>query len=312
MSIRFLDDQEVTDLTPYPLLIKAIRDAFRSNGVAPPRHHHSIGDITMLLMPAWSEAGDFGVKLATIAPSNAALGIATLHGVYILFSGATGEPRAIFDAGALTARRTAAASALASSRLSREDSKTLLVLGTGRVARQLIAAHCAARPVTDVRIWGRDADKARALAETAAREVDAHCVAVPDVETGAADADIISSATSAAEAILPGACVAPGTHVDLVGAFTPAMCEADAELVLKADAVYVDTIDGAKDEAGDLIQAEQAGIFSFDGIAGDMHRLASGDASLRRDDDDITLFKSVGVALEDLAAAELCLRQQPG
>ena len=313
MELTILNDEQVTALTPWPALIDTIRDAFRRGGVSPVRHQHSIPgndreDITLLLMPAWNQEGDFGTKLATVAPSNAALQHPTLHGAYVLFSGATGIPRAILDAGALTARRTAAASALASRYLSRPDSKTLLIIGTGRVARQLIAAHCSVRPIDEVRIWGRNAKHAQDAADDAGRETGISCVCVPDVETGASGADIISSATPSEEPLLPGRWVGPGTHVDLVGAYMPTMCEADAQLVGKADQVFVDTMEGAKGEAGDLIQAVEAGTFSFDEIAGDMYRMSSRDESLRNDSNEITLFKSVGSALQDLAAAQLCVQ----
>ena len=314
MELTILNDEQVTALTPWPALIDTIRDAFRRGGVSPVRHQHSIPgndreDITLLLMPAWNQEGDFGTKLITVAPSNAALQHPTLHGAYVLFSGATGIPRAILDAGALTARRTAAASALASRYLSRPDSKTLLIIGTGRVARQLIAAHCSVRPIDEVRIWGRNATHAQDAADDAGRETGISCVCVPDVETGASGADIISSATPSEEPLLPGRWVGPGTHVDLVGAYMPTMCEADAQLVGKADQVFVDTMEGAKGEAGDLIQAVEAGTFSFDEIAGDMYRMSSRDESLRNDSNEITLFKSVGSALQDLAAAQLCVQQ---
>ena len=314
MELTILNDEQVTALTPWPALIDTIRDAFRRGGVSPVRHQHSIPgndreDITLLLMPAWNQEGDFGTKLITVAPSNAALQYPTLHGAYVLFSGATGIPRAILDAGALTARRTAAASALASRYLSRPDSKTLLIIGTGRVARQLIVAHCSVRPIDEVRIWGRNAKHAQDAADDAGRETGISCVCVPDVETGASGADIISSATPSEEPLLPGRWVGPGTHVDLVGAYTPTMCEADAQLVGKADQVFVDTMEGAKGEAGDLIQAVEAGTFSFDEIAGDMYRMSSRDESLRNDSNEITLFKSVGSALQDLAAAQLCVQQ---
>lgn len=312
MELSVIDDAQVAASTPWPALVDAIRDAFRRRGESPARHHHTIpgknrDDITLLLMPAWERSGEFGIKLASIAPSNAALGHPTLHGIYVLFDGATGIPRAVLDAGALTARRTAAASALASRYLSREDSKTLLVIGTGRVARQLVPAHSAVRPIEQVRVWGRNRERARQLAEEAGTELGIDCVAVTDVETGAAGVDIISCATSAKEPVLRGAWVAPGTHVDLVGAFTPSMCEADAELVGRADKVYIDTLEGAKEEAGDLIQAVGAGTFSFDDIAGDLYALSCRDGTLREHADEITLYKSVGTALQDLAAAELCL-----
>jgi len=317
MEPKFFDGEQVTALTPWPALIDAIRDAFRCGGASPVRHQHLIpgndrDDINLLLMPAWNQKGDFGIKLAAVAPSNAALGYPTLHGVYVLFSGATGIPSAILDAGALTARRTAAASALASRYLSREDSEKLLIIGTGRVARQLIAAHCSVRPINEVRIWGRNVTHAKNVADEAGREIGVRCVCVPDVETGASGADIISSATPSEEPLLLGDWVGPGTHVDLVGAYKPAMCEADTELIGKAGQVFIDTVEGAKDEAGDLIQAVQAGKFSFDEVAGDMYQMSSGDVSLRKNANEITLFKSVGSALQDLAAAQLCVQSELG
>lgn len=314
MELPIIDDSHVTSLTPWPLLIDAISDAFRRGGESPVRNHHAIPgndreDIILLQMPAWDRDGEFGIKLATIAPSNAALGYPTLHGVYVLFSGATGIPEAILDAGALTARRTAAASALASRCLSRRDARTLLIIGTGRVARQLIGAHCSVRPIEEVRIWGRNAAHAEDVADEASQAIGVRCVVATDVETGAAGADIISSAVPSESPLLRADWVAPGTHIDLVGAYKPTMCEADVDVVGTADHVFVDTIEGAESEAGDLIQAVQAGTFSFDAIAGDMYRMSLGVASLRNSPEEITLFKSVGAALEDLAAAQLCVRQ---
>jgi alanine dehydrogenase len=311
MPLTTVSADEVEVSLPWPALIDAIRDAFREGGVSPVRHHHTIAgegreDITMLLMPAWNPEGDFGIKVAAIAPSNAALGFPTLHGVYILFAGSTGIPRAVLDAGALTARRTAAASALASRYLSRPDATTLLMIGTGRVARQLIRAHCAVRSIDEVRVWGRNPARAAELAQDTEQDLGIRSLQVPDVETGAAGAHIISAATSATQPLLRGCWLEPGTHVDLVGAFKPTMCEADPEAIARADLVYIDTMDGAKDEAGDLLQAEQAGRFSFGEISGDMYQMSAATGSLRRDPAQITLFKSVGTALQDLAAAQLC------
>ncbi|MDJ0908000.1 MAG: ornithine cyclodeaminase family protein [Woeseiaceae bacterium] len=312
-QLPYIDADEVTRLTPWPALIDAIRQAFREGGISPERHHHTIpgsdrDDITLLLMPAWNPAGSFGVKLASISPSNAAIGKPTLHGVYVLFAKDTGVPMAVLDAGSLTARRTAAASALASQCLSRAASSTLLIIGTGRVARQLIAAHCSVRPITEVRIWGRDAQHAEEAIEAIRDQVDADCRAVSSIEEGAAGADIVSSAIPTEKPLLRGHYLGPGTHVDLVGAYTPAMCEADPELIAMAGQVFIDTMEGALSEAGDLLQAAEMGVFDFDDIAGDMYRMASSESSLRRDTDEITVFKSVGAALEDLAAAELCRR----
>jgi ornithine cyclodeaminase len=315
MQQTIIDDVQVTALTPWPELIDAIRDAFRAGGISPPRHAHSIPgegreDISLLLMPAWMTDGDFGVKLAIIAPSNAEFGVPRLASSYVVFCGKTGLPKAVLDAGALTARRTAAASALASRYLSREDSKTLLVIGTGRAAGNLVPAHATVRPISEVRIWGRNRANAEAAAAAARDETGLDCVVVDDIESGAKGADIITIATLAQSPLLRAAWVEPGTHIDLVGAFKPEMCEVDAETVAKADKVYVDTMEGAMDEAGDLIQAVDAGSFSFDDVAGDLYAVSSGDTLLRERADEITIYKSVGVALQDLAAAQLCLRNR--
>lgn len=312
-QLPYIDADEVTRLTPWPALIDTIRMAFRDGGISPERHHHTVpgedrSDITLLLMPAWNSSGSFGVKLASIAPSNTAMGKPTLNGVYVLFAGSTGIPLAVIDAGSLTARRTAAASALASQCLSRSASSTLLVIGTGRVARQLAVAHCSVRPITEVRVWGRNPQHAEDAVAEVAHEVEADCRVVASIEQAAKGADIITSAVPTTKPLIAGPMVDPGTHVDLVGAYTPEMCEADAELIAMADQVYVDTLEGAAAEAGDLIQAANIGAFSFDYVAGDMYRLARADGHLRKNTDEVTIFKSVGAALEDLAAAELCIR----
>lgn len=317
MDIPFFDDAAIQRLTPWPALVDAVGDGFRAHAIAPERHIHEITgtdgrDVTMLIMPAWIPDAEIGVKLALLARSNAGRGLPTLHGLYVLFCGETGRPRALFDAGALTARRTAAASALASRALSRADARTLLVIGTGRVARQLAAAHCAVRPIEEVRIWGRTPEHAIEAAAWVREACGVACVTVPTIEAAAAGADIITSATPTPEPLLFGRWVPPGTHVDLVGAFKPSMCEADPELIARAGQVFVDTVEGARVEASELLRAAAAGVFSFDEVAGDLYRIAACGASLRRCREEITIFKSVGAALEDLAAARLCLERARG
>ena len=313
-GLTYFDADLVTARTPWPALIDAIRDAFRHGGVSPIRHSHSIpcndrdDDITLLLMPAWTGAGNFGVKLTTISPANAAFGQPTINGLYVLFSSKTGIPIALFDAGVLTARRTAAASAFASRCLSRTDSATLLMIGTGRLARQLIAAHCSVRPIEEVRIWGRTEEKARDLAKNVSQDIGVDCRVVPDIESSAPDADIISTATRSDTPLLCGCWVSPGTHIDLVGAYTPDMREADTALVNKADRIFVDTMDGATSEAGELIQAAFDSDFTFEDITGDMYMLSSQEGDFRSHREEITVYKSVGTALQGLAAAQLCVR----
>jgi ornithine cyclodeaminase len=243
------------------------------------------------------------VKIVTVFPGNPARHAATVGATYVLLDGATGHPQALIDGEALTLRRTAAASALASSYLSRPESATLLVVGTGALAPYMAAAHAAVRPLVNILVWGRAPEKAHSLAaRLAAQRLPA--TAVEDLRRGLERADIVTCATTATSPIVRGAEVRPGTHVDLVGAFTPAMREGDDELVARAS-VFVDTYTGALAEGGDLVQPMQAGLFSPSSVHADLAELCRGEKAGRESAGEITLFKSVGTALEDLAAAAL-------
>ncbi len=220
-----------------------------------------------------------------------------------LMDGETGVPRAIVDGDALTSRRTAAASALASSYLSRSDSRTLVIVGTGHLAPYLAAAHCAVRPISRVLVWGRNASRALALSAELTRQGIA-AEPVGTLRTAMLEADIVSCATTSTVPLIIGRDVRPGTHVDLVGAFRPHMRESDDEAVIRSS-VFVDTYDGAFAEAGDLLQPIAAGRWSREMVRAELKELVTGTKAGRQSADEITLFKSVGAAIEDLAAAEL-------
>lgn len=306
--MQFFDAAAVAERLPYEKLIETLDDAFREGAVVPDRTHHTMTvpggtDATLLLMPAWRSGRSLGVKIASIFPDNAMQGLGAVQAVYVLMDGSTGEPRAVIDGGELTLRRTACASALASRYLSADAARSLLMVGTGNLAPHLIAAHAAARKIERVRIWGRREHKARELKATLARRFDDIEVAT-DLEAAVRDADIVSCATLSGEALVRGAWLCPGQHIDLVGAFTPQMREADGEAIARAR-IVVDTYDGAFAEAGDLIQAIDEGFIDKDDIAAELAELARGEKPGRRSADEITLFKSVGTALEDLAAAGL-------
>ncbi|WP_299623131.1 ornithine cyclodeaminase family protein, partial [Pelagibius sp.] len=221
----------------------------------------------------------------------------------ILLDGKTGSPLALVDGPTLTVKRTAAASALASGYLSRPDCERLLMVGTGAMAPQLIVAHAAVRPICNVLIWGRDLDKAEKLAKRLTRR-DFRVQATDDLEAAARGAHIISCATLSDRPLIRGDWLQPGQHVDLVGAFRPDMRESD-DAAVERSRVFVDTRGGAMSEAGDVLQAIAAGVLSEEDIAGDLFELTRGERSGRRYYDQITLFKSVGTAIEDLAAAQL-------
>jgi ornithine cyclodeaminase len=227
-----------------------------------------------------------------------------VNGVYLLLDGGSGQPLALIDGAALTLRRTAAVSALAAGRLARPDATTLLMIGTGALAPHLIAAHASVRNYRRVLIWGRSPEKAAALVG----EIDLPGVEVevsPDLDQAVAAADVISAATLSTAPLVRGACVRPGTHVDLVGAFRPDMCEADSALLAGAR-LFVDTRAGALAEAGEIVQAIAAGAIGPEAIIGDLFDAPhSPDIWRRQSEDEITLFKAVGTAVSDFAAARL-------
>jgi ornithine cyclodeaminase len=297
----------------FPGLVETLRSAFREGAVQPVRHHHTVersdgAASTLLLMPAWTDFkaaggsanGHIGVKIVTVSPDNNAIGKPAVMGLYLLLNGATGEPEALIDGQRLTQWRTACASALAASYLAREDASHLLVIGAGALSPFLAKAHSAVRPIRTIRIWNRtQANAEKIAAELRAEDLPAEAAA--DLDAELAKADIVSSATISTTPLIKGALLKPGAHVDLVGGFTPTMRESDDDAISRA-AVYVDTRAGATKEAGDIVQPLASGILKPEGIVADLHELARGEKKGRTDAKQITLFKSVGAALEDLAA----------
>lgn len=306
-----LDAKQVAEALPYDQLIEALAIAFRSDYEVPLRVHHEVAlpdgnPGKLLLMPAWRSGGSMGVKIATVFPDNALQGFPAVFASYILMSAETGVPVAVIDGTEITLRRTAAASALASTFLSRRDATRLLMVGTGNLAPHLIAAHATARPLTEICIWGRRKEAAETLRDSLATASWTVTVA-DDLEAAVGQADIISCATLASDPLVHGAWLKPGQHLDLVGAFSPETREADSEAAARAD-VYVDTRAGALSEAGDIILAINDGSISESDIRGELRDLVAGNSPGRTSDEAITLFKSVGTAVEDLAAAELVIR----
>jgi ornithine cyclodeaminase len=297
----------------FPSLVETLRTAFREGAVQPVRHHHTIerpdgAASTLLLMPAWTDFnaagssanGHIGVKIVTVSPDNNAIGKPAVMGLYLLLNGVTGEPEALIDGQRLTQWRTACASALAASYLAREDASRLLVIGAGALSPFLAKAHSAIRPIKTIRIWNRTAANAEKVAAQLRAEGLA-AEAATDLDAELATADIVSSATISTSPLVKGARLKPGAHVDLVGGFTPDMRESDDDAISRA-AIYVDTRAGATKEAGDIVQPLASGLLKPEGIVADLHELARGEKTGRASASQITLFKSVGAALEDLAA----------
>jgi ornithine cyclodeaminase/alanine dehydrogenase-like protein (mu-crystallin family) len=283
-------------------LVEPMRRAFQSQAVTPARSHYDLDALdpprTLLLMPAWQPAGDIGVKIATIFPGNGARGLPSVNAVYLLLSGQTGQPRALIDGRALTLLRTAAVSALAADLLAPAMPGTLLMVGTGALSRYLVEGHLAVRQYHSVLIWGRDPNKAAAVAN------DLHARGWPvrsvnDLQAAARSADVISCATLAEQPLIEGLWLKSVRHLDLVGSFKAAMRETDDECLRDA-CIAVDT-PAALQESGDLIHPLSNGIVEKDGITLLSDLAARAVASPRADK---SVFKSIGVAHADLAAAQ--------
>ena len=309
--MRVVTAAEIDALLSFPALVDALHEAFAGDIVTPVRHHHEIGhgegQATLLLMPAWTGAapgkGAFlGTKIVNIFPGNGALGLPSVLGTYLLMSGETGAPLAALDGTRLTHWRTAAASALAARFLARADATSLTLVGAGALAPFLARAHASQRPIKTVTVWNHRRERAQALAQSLAEEgFDAHAEA--DLEAAVRAGDIVSCATLSTVPLVEGAWLTPGTHLDLVGAFNLAMREADDAALARA-AVYVDT-KAALSEGGEVALALKAGAITPGHVRGTLFDLCRGLVAGRAESGAVTLFKSVGTALEDLAAAML-------
>ncbi|MEP7453037.1 ornithine cyclodeaminase family protein [Phyllobacterium sp. SB3] len=314
--MKLVSPAEVDSLLNWPDMINAIELAFRQGMIQPVRHHHTVdrpdgAASTLLLMPAWSDfdalgdssKGYMGVKIVTVSPDNGAVSKPAVMGVYLLLDGKTGEPKALIDGQRLTLWRTAGASALAARYLAREDASRLVILGAGALSGFLARAHSAVRPIEQISIWNRNF----AGAEKVAAELTAdgfNAKAVKDKDAAIAEADIITAGTLSTEPLILGKHLKAGAHVDLIGAFTPTMRESDDECIKRAR-VFVDTKDGALKEGGDIVQPIKAGVVDSSHVIGDLFDLTRGTIKGRQSAAEITLFKSVGAALEDLAAGIL-------
>jgi alanine dehydrogenase len=306
-----LSSEEIRSLVPIPRLIESLREAFRSKCVAPARQVARVpggtGERLLLSMPAFDLHGGGAVKLATVFPDNHAKGLPSIQAAIVVFS-ETGAPVALLDGTIVTQLRTGAASALASTYLSRADSSHLVIMGTGALAPAMAAAHCAARPITRVSVWGRRPERATATAATIRALVNDDIeVLVPNsIADAVATADIVSCATSSPTPVLEGKWLKPGAFVDLVGSFSPSKRETDDDVVLRSR-IFVDTFEGALSEAGDLLDPLSRGIIDRKRIEGELADLVCGRATGRVGHDEIITFKSVGTAIEDLAAAQTIL-----
>lgn len=305
--MRTFDAGATRAALPFAKLVPALEALFAQGCEVPARHVHEVAvpggaPFTSLVMPAWIPGRYYGIKTINIAPGNAALGLPGLHASYLLCDGRTGAPLAVIDGDVLTHHRTAAASALAARWLAREDAKHLLVVGAGQVAGLLPHAYAAVRTLEQVTVWARSPAKAQALAARW-RDQGLPARAAQDLQAACGEADIVSCATLATEPLVRGAWLRPGTHLDLIGSFTPAMREAD-DACFAGASLWVDTEEALK-KSGELLGPMARCVFAPGDVRGTLASLSRGDARGRAAASERTVFKSVGTALEDLAAAIL-------
>ncbi|MCW8878471.1 MAG: ornithine cyclodeaminase family protein [Kangiellaceae bacterium] len=308
--LQFIDKETIESSYSFEELVEKLKSAFADSSVTVPmRHHHDYAnppedrESTLLLMPAWEPGKDLGVKMVTVSPNNGNYDLPSIQGIYLLFDAHKGNCRTLLDAKALTAIRTAATSALASSFLSREESKTLLMIGTGALSPMLIKAHATVRPIEKVLVWGRNTEKANGVAKALVSE-NFTVESIGSIEEGIKRADIISCATLSATALINGEWLQAGQHLDMVGAYRPDMREAD-DTCLTRSRVFVDHYAGATKETGDIVIPLEQGVITKEDLQADLFELCRNEKQGRRSSQEITFFKSVGHALEDLVAATM-------
>ena len=307
-KISQIDNEFIENNNVFSELIQELKLGFSINKtIIPMRHHHDFpnpdvnADSTLLLMPAWNPSKDAGVKIVTVSPKNGQFNLPSIQGTYIYFDAIKGTIKAILEAKSLTVKRTAAASALAASYLSRRDSNSMLMIGTGALSTNLIKAYASIRPIKKVFVWGRNFEKAQAIS-TALKNESFSIQPIKTIEEKISEVDIVSCATLSKTPLVLGKYLKAGQHIDLVGAYKKDMREADDETITQAS-VFVDTFQGGLKESGDIVIPIKNGILKEDAIKADLFQLCSNKHNGRTSKKEITVFKSVGHALEDLVAA---------
>jgi alanine dehydrogenase len=314
MAPPYIDKQTISTHLPMaeciPLMETMFRDLVTGHILQPLRSLMWLPDKRGILgmMPAHAAIpGILGVKLITIFPGNGAAGYPSHQGVIILFDATNGTPLMLFDAEEITAIRTAAASALATRLLANETAQTLAIIGTGEQAERHIEAIPLVRPIHTIRLWGRNKDKTAQLAKSVAAKnpgtTNGTTIFIAETpQQAVTGADIICTLTASREPVVKGEWLSPGAHLNVVGSCTPAAREVDTEAVLRSK-LYTDKYESLFNEAGDFLIPKKEGRITEDDVKGEIGEVLAGTKPGRQHPADITLFKSLGIAAEDLFAA---------
>ncbi len=304
--MKIISAEEVHAALKFPDLIDALQDAFSKEFTMPPRKVFLLdenGDNhdAFALLPSWNDSM-IGVKAFTYFP-NPAPGYQSLYSKILLFDRQHGQPLALVDGTSVTFWHTAGISGLASRLLSRHDSENLLLLGTGNLSTYIIRAQASVRDLKRVMVWGRTKSKAEDVVTQMSAELpEIEFALADDVQTACQSADIVVSATGSQEPVVKGDWIRPGTHTDFIGNHHATKRECDSALVVKSK-IYADSRDNCFREAGEILVPISEGVIQEEAVVGQLTEMCAGTVPLRESDSEITLFKSIGMALSDLVGA---------
>lgn len=312
--MNYIDFDDVAGALPYDELVESLREIYRAEGMSADRHLVDLESINstpgtcIAFMPAWGPGHNLTTKIFTIFPDNSNLGLPTIYALILVLDPTTGKPKAILDGTEVTRRRTACMSALAADYLARPDSRNLVVCGAGALAPHAAMAHASVRPIETIGIWARRAEAAESVVQyLQSQRQDLDIYVVDDLADACQRADIVSSQTSSPDPIVFGKWISPGTHMDFVGSHESNRRECDDEAARRSR-IFVDVMETAMKEAGDILIPLRSGVIDQKQIIGDLSDLAGERVSGRKTNDEVTLFKSTGSSLADMAAAELVVK----
>jgi len=314
--MRFIDRDEVAKRLTYDVCIPIVRDAMIafSKGQTRQLLRSAIpladGHLFFIMPGALGEAASFGAKLLSVFPDNPGQGRRSHQGIVVLFEPSTGEPVCILDAGEITAIRTGAASAVATDALARPASHVLAIAGYGHQAMTHARAMCRVRDIRSIRVWGRSAERAEACCTSMSAEFGIPVTRAANVQELVAEADIVCTVTSAREPILKGEWVRPGTHVNVVGSSIAGPVEIDNDLVARSR-FFVDSREGVLRQGSEFLNAKEAGLIGDEHILAEIGQVLAGEAVGRQSDGDVTIYKSLGHVVQDLASAWALYSESP-
>ena len=308
--MKILNAERVAQCLDYEALIEALRSGLAGTGSSPSRMRLETGSADdrklLLVKPAWDDDVAI-IKLLTLNERNRKTTVPFIQGVIVVFDQATGTPSCIMDARELTCRRTAAASALAADYLAAREAEVLTLIGTGTLAPHMALAHAVNRPIQRINVFGRSPENAEATVQTIrSANPTINARVAEDLPEAVGEAQIVCAATSSSTPVVRGAWISDGTHIDLVGSYRPDTRESD-DAAIGIARVFVDDRAAAMREAGDILIPIEKGVVSRSDVIGDLAELCGGAVQGRISENEVTAFKSVGMALEDLIAAKLVI-----